>query len=144
MCTRQDFDLFDADRDGYIVADELAWILRLAGYCPTIADCEDACAQHGDTGDEAGKIDFNTVQRIAQALPKADRTHSARAELMESMRTFDVDDTGLIPENDLRNVLTAMGESLRSDEAYELIHIVGVDGDYKVDLSKFADMLLSS
>jgi Ca2+-binding EF-hand superfamily protein len=143
MCSREDFDLFDADRDGYCVADELAWILRLAGYCPTLADCEDVCAQHGDTGDETGKIDFHTVNRIAQSLPKADRSANARAELLESMNTFDTDGLGLIPENDLRNVLEAMGESLTSDEAYELIQIVGADSDYKVGCKEFADMLLS-
>ena len=144
MCSHEDFELFDSDRDGYIVADELAWVLRLSGYCPTLADCEDACAQYGDTGDETGKIDFNTVNRVAQALPKADRSAGAKAELMESMRTFDTDDSGLIPENDMRNVLTAMGESLTADEAFELIQLVGVDGDYKISLTKFADMLMSN
>mmetsp|Transcript_11971 Transcript_11971/g.17115 ORF Transcript_11971/g.17115 Transcript_11971/m.17115 type:complete len:135 (+) Transcript_11971:25-429(+) len=132
--SREDFELFDTDRDGYVNAEEMAWILRASGFAPTEAEMQAIIDQTG--GD---KVDYNFVQRVSHNLNKI----APRAELIEAMKTFDQDDTGLIPESDMRNVLTAMGESLTADQAFELMEMAGVDKDNKINLNKFVDMLLS-
>ena len=39
--SKADFDLFDSDRDGYVNAEEMAWVLRASGYAPTHKEMEE-------------------------------------------------------------------------------------------------------
>jgi len=55
---------------------------------------------------------------------------------------FDKENDGLIRENDLRNVLTLLGETIDVDEADRLIAMVKVDQNGKIKMSEFVDMLL--
>ena len=50
-------------------------------------------------------------------------------EMREAFRVFDKDEKGNIPEAEMRNVLTSLGENLTDEEIEELILAGDVDGD---------------
>ena len=71
----QAFNAFDADRSGYIEADELRRILQAVGQ--NVDDMELARMMHMADGDNSGKIDFwefATLMSHKMADPNPDRT----------------------------------------------------------------------
>jgi len=55
---------------------------------------------------------------------------------------FDKENDGLIRENDLRNVLTLLGETIDVDEADRIIAMVKVDQNGKIKMSELVDLFL--
>ena len=54
--------------------------------------------------------------------------------ILQAFRMFDKDGDGFIDANELRHLLTNLGEKLTETEVDEMIREVDIDGDGKVDM----------
>jgi calmodulin len=67
----------------------------------------------------------------------------SEAELLEAFKVFDKDGNGFISAEELRHVMTNLGEKLTDEEVNEMIREADQDGDGQVDYSEFVKMMLS-
>ena len=64
-------------------------------------------------------------------------------ELKEAFRVFDKDSNGYISAEELRHVMTNLGEKLTEDEVDEMIREADIDGDGQVNYEEFAKMMMA-
>ena len=62
-------------------------------------------------------------------------------EMREAFRVFDKDGEGNIPEAELRNILSALGEDITEEEIEELILEGDADGDGCINYGEFITMM---
>lgn len=65
-------------------------------------------------------------------------------EIREAFRVFDKDDNGYICANELRHVMTNLGERLSDEEIYEMIREADADGDGQVNYEEFVKMMTNT
>jgi|TARA_B110000208_G_scaffold24300_1_gene31150 calmodulin len=121
------FSLFDVDEDGKLKGDECSTAIfavcgSLKGTCPTQAELT-ALPGYGAEMDEAAFL--GAVGGIV-----ADDKLTAAANPFAGM---DRKKTGKVKAEDLRNVLSSVGDALNEEEIAALMAIATVDGDDKVD-----------
>merc|ERR1712199_97200 len=112
------FALFDKDSDGSITTSELGTVMRSLGQNPTEAELEDMINEVDVDGN--GTIDFP-----------------------EAFRVFDKDSNGYISAEELRHVMTNLGEKLTEDEVDEMIREADIDGDGQVNYEEFVKMMMA-
>ena len=74
---------------------------------------------------------------------KNDDDNRARERLTEAFKVFDKDEMGSIPLNDIRSILTTIGEPLSYDQVDELFQFVRVDDSGRFKSADFIQMLLT-
>jgi len=114
---RETFDKYDKDGEGSIAATQLGKVLRECGQVPTEAWLK----EHKVLADkeETGKIQWIAFTKILTLIitgNKKDDNH-----LMEAFRKFDPDVTGYITCEDMRHVLTTIGDVLDAEEVEEFL-----------------------
>lgn len=134
------FDMFDADADGYITEAELGIVLRLQGFAPTEAEVKEL-VNDPNYCEDPGKLSLAEVKAMVGQLPRP--PSSAKQDLMDAFCTFDTDQNGLIPESDIRNVLTFIGEAIETSEVDNLLNKCKVDQNGKVKYSELVDYLMN-
>ena len=122
------FALFDKDGDGRITSQELGTVMRSLGQNPTEAELRDMI--HEVDCDGNGTVDFDEFLLMLQRKMKDSDTEE---ELRQAFRVFDRDGNGLISANELRHVMTNLGEKLTDAEVDEMIHEADIDGDGMVN-----------
>lgn len=71
------------------------------------------------------------------------RETDTEEELIEAFQVFDREGNGLITAQELRHVMTNLGEKLSAEEADEMIREADVDGDGQINYEEFVKMMLS-
>lgn len=80
--------------------------------------------------DGNGTIEFNEfLQMMSKKMKDAD----SEDELREAFRVFDKNNDGLISSNELRHVMTSLGERLSEEEVDDMIKEADLDGDGQVN-----------
>ncbi|ESO92156.1 hypothetical protein LOTGIDRAFT_121213, partial [Lottia gigantea] len=125
---KEAFSLFDKDGDGTITSGELATVMRSLGQEPSDQELQDMINEVDADGN--GTVDFEEfLQMMCRKLKKAD----SEEELREAFRVFDKDGNGYISSNELRFVMSNLGETLSDKEVDEMIREADVDGDGMVN-----------
>ena len=84
-------------------------------------------------------IDFNEfMSSFQRKLIDSD----TEEELVEAFKTFDLDENGTISADELKYVMTNMGENLSDNEIEEMIVEGDVDGDGLISYEEFVRMML--
>jgi len=91
---------------------------------------------------DPSRVTMDEFKSIMAKQKKDKQSPTARKDLMDSFMVFDKENDGLIRENDLRNVLTLLGETIDVDDADRLIATVKIDNNGKIKMSDIVDMLL--
>jgi calmodulin len=107
---KEAFCLWDQDKDGRVSTRELASMMRAMGATPS----EEQARSIAKLVDKEGTGTFtlkdfqDIMSRQAQTLKEAD--------LIESFKVFDQTNTGFIAVQELRRMMTILGERLSKDE----------------------------
>lgn len=107
---KEAFSLFDKDGDGTITTKELGTVMRSLGQNPTEAELQDMVNEVDADGN--GTIDF--PEFLTMMARKMKDTDSAE-EIKEAFKVFDKDGNGLISANELRHIMTNLGEKLTDE-----------------------------
>ncbi|KAG6506705.1 calmodulin-like [Zingiber officinale] len=135
---KEAFSLFDKDGDGCITTKELGTVMRSLGQNPTEAELRDMISEVD--ADQNGTIDFpEFLNLMARKMKDAD----SEEELMEAFKVFDKDSNGFISAQELRHVMTSLGEKLTDEEVDEMIREADIDGDGQVNYQEFVQMMLA-
>ena len=135
---KEAFSLFDKDGSGTITTKELGSVMTSLGQNPTEAELQDMINEVDVDGD--GTIDFKEF-----LLMMVDRFKDANAEedVKEAFRVFDRDGNGFISADELRYVMTSLGEKLSDEEVMEMIREADIDGDGQINYEEFVTMMTS-
>ncbi|XP_951999.1 calmodulin, putative [Theileria annulata] len=135
---KEAFSLFDKDGDGSITTKELGTIMRSLGQNPTEAELQDMINEI-DTN-SSGAIDFpEFLILMARKMKECD----TEEELIQAFKVFDRDGNGFISAQELRHVMTNLGERLTDEEVDEMLREADVDGDGKINYEEFVKLMVS-
>ena len=153
---KEAFCLYDKDRDGFIDSKELAICMRSLGQSPTQAEILDMASEIDADGD--GMIDF---YEFVMLMSRQMRDVDSKEAIVDAFKIFDLgtlsfafsirsnrrinaptDGDGFITHDELRHMMTGMGEKLTHSEVDEIIKQADQDGDGKINLEEFTRMLL--
>jgi calmodulin len=135
---REVFDLFDKDKDGSITTKELGDVMRALGANPTNTELQEMIAEVDK--DNSGKIEFNEFLDLFARKMKDPDTEE---DLIEAFKIFDKDGSGNISAQELRHVMTTLGEKLTEEEADEMIREADTNGDGYIDYVEFVKIMMS-
>lgn len=114
-------------------------VLYSVGWTPSQREAEEF---GNSVADENGNVSWDSFMRIFSHL-KVDDDATARHQLSEAFRVFDRDENGIIGVNDMRNILTMLGEPLGYDECDQLFQLVPVNDQGKFRSQDFINMLMT-
>ncbi|KAJ2310779.1 hypothetical protein IWW54_003007 [Coemansia sp. RSA 2705] len=134
---RDAFAIFDTDNNGEISREELGVLMRSLSHNPTEEEITDMINEVDENGD--GKIDFSEFIAMMARQPMS--AEGPESEIMEAFRVFDKNGDGVISAQELRHVMTSLGEKLTDAEIEEMIREADVDGDGQINYEEFAKMM---
>jgi calmodulin len=131
------FALFDTNRDGQISNKEIGFVMRLLGQNPSDSELQDMIDEVDS--DNSGKIDFpEFLTLMARKMKEMD----PEEEYGEAFKVFDRDSTGFISADELRQVMSSLGENLTEDEIDELIRGADRDNSGRINYNEFVQLLM--
>ena len=89
--------------------------------------------------DSTGTIDLNDfIACMAEVMNKPDDAN----EIKSSFSVFDKEDNGLLPVDEMRHVLTRIGDPLSQEEITNFLNILDVYGDNNVRMGDLMQLLM--
>lgn len=135
---KEAFGIYDINKDGVITTRELGTVLRQLGQNPTEAEILEMIKELDK--DCNGTISFNEFTLLmADKMKNMDTEDDVR----DAFRVFDVNGMGLISAQELRHVVTNLGEKLTDEEANEMVRVADADGDGLINYNDFINMMIS-
>ncbi|XP_052767261.1 calmodulin-like [Mya arenaria] len=110
--------------------------MRSLGQSPTDTDIR-TMINHADLN-KNGSIDFDEFVKMMIGYQ---RRADPEQEMREAFRVFDKDGNGYISSEELRHVMTNLGEKLTDQEVAEMIREADMNGDGMVDYEEFIKLL---
>ncbi|GLJ54568.1 hypothetical protein SUGI_1172040 [Cryptomeria japonica] len=138
------FRHFDANGDGKISVSELGAVIN------SLEGTSNASASHEELemmikevdSDGDGFIDLQEF--IAFNIKSEGGGVGSLQELRDAFRIFDRDRNGYISAEELRSVLTSVGDTCSFEDCLEMIKGIDSDGDGYVNFEEFRTMMTSS
>lgn len=134
---RDAFNQFDADKSGYIDADELRKLCEWVGQSATDADVAEMMRLAD--GDGSGQIDFWEFATLM--AHKMDEGGKSDDNLKAAFRAFDKNGDGTISLEEIKELMLAMGEHASEDDIVKLMQSMDVNGDGNVDYEEVAEVV---
>ncbi|KAI9928722.1 hypothetical protein MW887_001939 [Aspergillus wentii] len=129
---REAFAVFDEDGSGDITAQELAKVMRSLGLNPSDIEVQDMV--HELDLDRTGTIDF---QEFLTSMAAKVTDKDTEAAIRQAFRVFDQDNSGTISADEIRRVMSSIGDILSDDDIDEMIRMADVNGDGTIDCRFF-------
>lgn len=134
---KQLFELFDKDKDGLITKDELKMVLRDFGNIDK-KEIQTLYDQMGVKQD--GNINFKQFSKCIETYYYKTDKQSEEEELKNSFKLFDKDKSGTIDVEELKKVLTSIGEKLSDKEVDVLFREADRNKDGHIQYSEFVKL----
>jgi calmodulin len=135
---RQAFMLFDYTKSGRISSRDIGPVVRSVGLKPSEAEIHEIQAQVQQMG---GDVDLATLVELVSAKvtnPPAERPEALR----EMFSIYDKENRGSISVQEMRHLLTSVGEKLTEEEADQLLKVSGCVVNGQVQYDKFIQVVL--
>jgi len=120
---------------GDITVEELAEVFRNLGQNPSTTELQDIISEV-DT-DRDGTISFS---EFISMMTRKTSTTDVEAEIKAAFDVFDADKCGYIKAEELKSVMSRIGETLTDIEVQEMISLVDTNGDGKISCKSFPFM----
>ncbi len=89
---------------------------------------------------DSKKISFDDFVDMMEQLNKE---NDPEVEILNSFQIFDVENSGLISNQDLFHIIRTFGETLTDKEIEEIISEADVDGDGYINYEEFVRMMIT-
>lgn len=135
---RDAFELFDKDKDGSITSDELLDVLK----CLSSHDNENLFREiikEVDT-DGNGRIDF---EEFVVLIHRRKKDILSEEDLRNAFRVLDKDGDKLISNEELKYLLSTLGENMTEEEVDEIIKDIDQDSDGYINYEEFVDIIVN-
>ena len=132
------FDLFDKDKDGAITTKELGDVMLALGANPTQPELQEMINEVDQDG--TGKIEFNVFLELFSRKMKEPITEE---DLIEAFKIFKQVGDRAVSANELRHVMTTLGDRLTDEEADEMIKEAGVDENGIIHYDNYVKMIMN-
>jgi len=135
---REAFMLFDYNKSGRINARDIGAVVRSVGLKPTQAEVQSMMA---DVQQMGGDVDLNTlVELISSKMtnPPAERPEA----LKDLFNLYDKDKKGTVSVQEMKHLLTSVGEKLTEEEADQLLKITGCVQNGQVQYDKLIQVIM--
>ena len=119
---KDNFEIFDKDKDGEITYVEMGTLLRWLSFNPTERELKEFSAEFDTTS--SNRVNLRTVMKIVDRKLKDTDTLE---ELVEAMKLFDNDRDGKLLVPELRWAMTRLGEMMDEGIVDEMIKEVDPD-----------------
>lgn len=123
---------------GSITTKELGTVMRSLGQNPTEAELQEMINDVDVDGN--GTIDFPEFLTL---MARKVKNNESEDELKEAFRVFDKDQNGFISAEELRHVMTNLGEKLTDADVTEMIREADADGDGQINYDEFVKVMLA-
>lgn len=130
----------DRDGNGFIDESELATALRRVGLNPSLKEIQSMIGEVDSDGNR--KLDFDEFLRYVKHTYKD--PDEIRCNLTEAFKVFDANKDGFISREELKAVLTKMGEKLSEKEFDEMVRVADSNGDGRIDYEEYVNMMCQS
>ncbi|UJR28157.1 hypothetical protein I4U23_009411 [Adineta vaga] len=130
---RDAFAVFDKEMTGSITTDQFSKVLESFGY--NIPEVELATFVSQLDIDKSGTIEFEEYLSFMLTFIKKNIT--TEENLKDAFNLFDQDGDGFIIVNDLREIMTSLGEKITDEDLDEMIREADIDKDFKVNFQEF-------
>ena len=133
---KQAFNLYDRTGSGSITINELGLVMRAVGKCPSEREIQEVKEemQLGET------IDLATMEKVLEKYQ--DKFDLTQEQIVEAFQVFDPKKTGSVSLEELKHVLSVLGETLTKEEVENMVSDHVVDG--KVNYEEFSAVLAST
>lgn len=132
------FDLFDDSNTGSVLASNIGTIIRACGENPTEAHIEELVKR---ANEKDGTISFQRFLEIIRET-RAKEKRLTVSDLEGAFKVFDTANSGSIHRDELRKVLTTLGEKLSQEEVDELLLMAQPNSDGLINYSELAKKLI--
>ncbi|EAY09992.1 EF hand family protein [Trichomonas vaginalis G3] len=132
---KEAFTVFDKDADGRITPQEMCGLLGATGFQVSQAEVTDYCSQIDTTGENL--FDYNVFLKVAENFNNGNNTQEI---LSACMRIFFGESTK-ISTDELKSVLTTLGNPLTPDEMKHLMFNVNPENDETITVADFVNKI---
>jgi len=130
---RQVFQLYGEGYGNSVRAADLRVVFEQMGYPMSDEHCENLIETADRDGD--GSLDLKEfVNFVLYGVLNIDDTEE---EIMDCFRVFDPHDTGFIASEDLRKIMTQLGDELTDAEINKMIAESDIDGDGSINYAEY-------
>ena len=136
---KDSFAQFDLEGAGRIATHEMGTFFKALGQEHTDEEIEKMKLEVDADGD--GTVDFPEILSMMARMMKDDDTE---AKVMEAFKVFDRNGTGGIDIEDLRRVMTNLGDKLTPDEMDQMIREADLDENGVIDNEEFIRMMMAN
>lgn len=131
------FDLFDSSSSGYVERKQLKVMMRLLGYEPRKEQLNRILTQCGIT-QRSVRIQYDEFHNLILLIMNE---KDIQEEMARAFTLFDLDKTGTISFENLKQVAHNLGEKFTDDELREMITEADLNKDGAVDESEFVRIM---
>jgi Ca2+-binding EF-hand superfamily protein len=134
---RELFNEFDKNKSGYLELKEVSTALRK---CLQDLGENEIKKTIDEVSNRYKMVDYNTFSSI---IYKKTKGIDIADEVISAFKVFDKNDKGIISVNELRGVLTTIGDALTQKEIDAMINEADVDGDGNINYEEFVRGMMS-
>jgi len=135
---REAFSMFDTDGNGSVDAKELREVMRSLGQNPSNREIMEMINSVDDNGDAC--IDFDEFVILMQSQSSKDDPDK---ELRDAFKVFDSDGNGSIDRDELKKLMTNLGQHLSDGEVDAMMELVDANNDGEISFEEFKTMMQS-
>ncbi|KAI9314643.1 putative myosin regulatory light chain cdc4 [Dichotomocladium elegans] len=140
---KEAFSLYDKKGNSTVSSSNLGDLLRGLGQNPTQAEVHELIRAHGGSERQEIDIDFGTFLAIL-TRPNGFKPAGTSQEFIQGFQVFDKAGDGTISIDELRYVLTNLGEKLSEEEVDELLKEIQIIKDGRINYVDFVNLILSN
>lgn len=135
---REAFELYDKDKDGSITLKELSQVLKSINQDFTQSQIESIITEADTTN--TGKLN---LEDFISLMASKYRETDTDEKVINAFRVFDKDGTGVVSANELRHIMTTLGDKLTDEEVDEMIREADINGDGYIYYEDFVRTMMA-